>query len=132
MTTIDLDQFPERDACGPKALMQLFNESYDDSCKRIAALGEDYQNISGGVLHDVLQSKFQITKIEEHKKGPEITRWAKAKKKGLWFIATADTLYGGGHAVVLKDGQLLDNGYRDCWLKPKLAVSVAWKLKEAA
>lgn len=129
--SVSLGQFPERDACAPKALMQLFNESYDASCKRIVDAGGDYHGVTGEVMHSILDSHFTVTKIEEPEVEPEVRSWAE-KKGGLWFIATSDVHWGGGHALLLKNGQLLGNEYLNCWIKPKLTVSVAWKLKEAA
>lgn len=115
-----------RSACAPYALRHILKTDYDGAVAAIRKEGGDYRATTMDVLHRVLYGARHVKEVIAP--GTLFTRWRK-RVQGEWFVVTAIPGRSSSHAIVLKNGKALDNGWTIfSGEMNKLVVCAAWKL----
>ena len=113
-------------ACCPAALARLLGESYEAAWWRLKQEGTDPSEPSSQAVHRALEL-VGILSVHSYRRRPLFSRWRRGRD-GRWLVIVTGG-GSGGHAIALKDGAALDNGwamgYGDVM---SLRVHAAWRI----
>jgi hypothetical protein len=117
-------------ACTPKALAQLFSESFEKTCDRIFAAGGHPRAVTK-IVFDRLLAPRGIKHRHIFKRPAVFSTWRRWKR-GAWVTVCTGLGDSSGHCITMRDGQPMDNGWvRFVPGRPRyesLRVHAAWQL----